>query len=75
MDDAECGDHAKGAKGMLTARRSDAGSDFQPRLQAEAVRSPAWALLDRAGIIVDRSNADGVVKKGVAGRAFVPGRG
>ena len=60
------------AKGMLTARGSGAGSDFQPRLQAEAVRSPTWqgwARARRLGNLVERSNAEDVVKKGVAGRA------
>ena len=38
MGDAECGSHAKG---MLTARGSDAGSDFQRRPEAEGVRGPA----------------------------------
>ena len=43
MDDVERGSRAKGT---LTARRSSAGSDFQRRPPAEAVRSPAchgWA--------------------------------
>ena len=38
MDGAECGCHARG---ILTARGSDAGSDFQCRPEAEGVRGPA----------------------------------
>ena len=72
MGDAEC---ANRAKGMLTARGSGGGSDYQPRLQAEAVRSPAWhGWARRLGNLADGSNAEGAVKKGVAGRAIVPGR-
>ena len=38
MDGAECG---RQAKGRLTARGSDAGSDFERRPEAEGVRGPA----------------------------------
>ena len=38
MDGAEC---VRQAKGRLTARDSDAGSDFQHRPEAEGVRGPA----------------------------------
>ena len=56
MDDAGRGCHAEG---MLTARGSGAGGDFERRLQAEAVRSPAWAQIGQAwGVMVDGSNAE-----------------
>ena len=71
MDDVGRGCHAKR---MLTARGSRAGSDFQRRSPAEAVRSPAWRGWARQlGNLVDRSDAEGVVKKGAAVRAI--GRG
>ena len=38
MDGAECG---RQAKGKLTARGSDAASDFRRRPEAEGVRGPA----------------------------------
>ncbi len=62
------------ARGMLTARGSGAGSDFQTRLRRKAVRNSAWPSSAQAGIIVDRSNAEGVVKQGVAACAIVPVR-
>ena len=72
MDDVECG---YPAKGMLAASGGGAGCDFQRRSQAETVRTPAWGRIGQAwGIIVDRSNAEGGVKKRVAGRAISPGR-
>ena len=72
MDDAERGCHARG---ILTACGSGAGSDFQCRPKAESVKGPAWGLIAQAwGVIVDRSNAEGAVRTGVAGRAIVPGR-
>ena len=70
MDDAECGCHARG---ILTACGGGDGSDFQRRLQAESVKGPAWGLIGLAwGVIVDRSKAEGAVRKGVAGRAVSP---
>ncbi len=72
MDDAERG---RQAKGRLTARGSGAGSDFQRRPEAESVKGPAWGLIGQAwGVIVDRSNAEGAVRKGGARRAIEPGR-
>ena len=72
MDDAECGCHARG---ILTACGSGAGSDFQCRPKAESVKGPAWGLIGQAwGVIVDRSNAEGAVRRGAAGRAIVRGR-
>ena len=69
---AECGDHAKG---MLTARGSGIGSDFQRRSPAGTVRGPAWTLIGQAyGVTVDRSNAEGGVMRGVAGRVIEPGQ-
>ena len=57
MDDVGRGSHAKR---MLTARGSRAGSDFQRRSQAEAVRSPAWRGWARPlGNLVERSDAAG----------------
>ena len=38
MDGTEC---SRQAKGRLTVRGSDAGSDFQRRPEAEGVRGPA----------------------------------
>ena len=38
MDGVECG---RQAKGRLTPRGSDTGSDFQRRPEAEGVRGPA----------------------------------
>ena len=69
---AECGDHAKG---MLTARGSGIGSDFQRRSPAGTVRGPAWVLIVQAlGIMVDGSDPEDGVRKGVAGRAIEPRR-
>ena len=63
------------SKEMLTTRSSGAGSDFQRRSPAEAIRSRAWRGWARQlGNLVDRSDAEGVVKKGVAVRAVWPGR-
>ena len=63
------------SKEMLTTRSSGAGSDFQRRAPAEAIRSRAWRGWARQlGNLVDRSDAAGVVKKGVAVRAVWPGR-
>ena len=74
MDDVGRGCHAKG---MLTARGSGAGSDFQrssPARREGAVRSPAWRGWARQlDNLVEGSDAEGVVKKGAAVRAI--GRG
>ena len=64
MDDVERECRAKGISG---ARGSGVGQDFQRRLQAEAVWSPAWHEWARQlGNLVDGSNAEGVIKNGVA---------
>ena len=63
------------AKGMMTTRGSGVGSDFQHKSLAETVRGPAWVLIVQAlGIMVDGSNPEDGVRKGVAGRAIGPGR-
>ena len=71
-DDVAGGCHARG---MFAARGNGVGSDFRRKSLAETVRDPGWALMAQVwGVMVDKSNAEGVVKKGVAGRAIVPGR-
>ncbi len=62
------------SKEMLTTRSSGAGSDFQRRSPAEAIRSRWRGWARQLGNLVDRSDAAGVVKKGVAVRAVWPGR-
>ena len=72
MDAAECGCHVRG---MLLSRGSSVGSEFQRRSQAETVRGSAWALIGQAlGGLVERSKAEGGVRRGVAGRAIGLGR-
>lgn len=63
------------AGGMFTARSSSAGGDFQRRPPAATVRGPAWRSCARQlGNLVDRSKAEGGVRKGVAERAIWTGR-
>ena len=72
MDDAEGGCHARG---ILTACGSGAGSDFQCRPEAESLKGPAWGLIGQAlSGLVEGSDAEGVVRKGAAGRAIEPER-
>ena len=72
MDDAECVRHASG---MFAARGSGTGSDFQRRPQAETIKGPAWMLIGQAlGGLVERSDAEDGVRKGVAVRAIGLGR-
>ena len=61
---------------MFAARGNGVGSDFQGKSPAETVRGPAWVLIAQAlGVMVDRSKAEGGVRKGSAVRAILPGRG
>ena len=70
IGDAECGCHARG---MLTARGNGVGSDHQRRSPAEAVRgAPGRCSARRGASMVDRSKAEGGVRKVVAGRAASP---
>ena len=72
MDD---GGRGYRAKGMLTARGSGAGGDFQRKSSAETVRGPAWVLIVQAlSIMVDGSNPEGGVRKVAAGCAIEPER-
>ena len=51
------------------------GANFDTRSRAETVRGPAWRGCTRQlGNLVEGSDAEDVVKKGVAGRAVSPVR-
>ena len=70
MDDVERGGHARG---MLTARNRGAGSEFRHQVAGGGRPEPSLAGCARQlGNLVDRSNAEGAVKKGVAGHAALP---
>ena len=71
MDEAECGGHAGE---MLTACGSGVGSDFQHRPQARPSRDGLERLGRVLSGLVDRSNTEGDIRKGVAGRAIMPGQ-
>ena len=76
-DADETGDAAGGchARGMFAARDNGVGSDFQRKSLAETVRGPGCAQIAQVwGVMVDKSNAECVVKKGVKRRAVSPVR-
>ena len=73
MDDAEC---VLPARERFAACGSGVGGDFQRKRPAETVRSPARRRIGQArGVMVDGSNAEGGVRKGVGERAIGPGHG
>ena len=68
-------DVATYAKGCWRPVIAGLGANFGTRSQAEAVRSPAWhGWARQLGSMVERSMAEGAVKKGVAVHAVSPVR-
>ncbi len=72
MDDAE---YVRHARGMFAARGSGVGRDFQHKSPEETIRGPAWAQVGQVlRGLVDGSNPEDGVRKGVAERAIGTGR-
>ena len=71
MDEEECGGHAGK---VLTACGRGVGSDFQRRPRARPQETSLAQLGRILSGLVDRSNTEGDIRKGVAGRAIMPGQ-